>query len=54
MKKVKFITGYYIDALEMEVNEFLASHDVLDIQFQFSGATTKQYSVMIIYEEYLA
>lgn len=51
MKKVKFMSNYDHGILEEWINEFLKTHNALDIQFQFSGATTKKYAVMIVYEE---
>ena len=51
MKKFKFMSSHYADELEEWVNDFVGIHNVIDIQFQFSGATTKTYAVMIVYEE---
>ena len=51
MKKYKFMSSHYADELEERVNDFVSSHEVIDIQFQFSGASTKTYAVMITYEE---
>ena len=51
MKKIKFFSDYDHGELEERVNSFLKTHNVLDIQFQFSGASTKKYAVMITYEE---
>ena len=53
MKKFKFMSSRYADELERSVNYFVETHNVIDIQFQFqfSGATTKTYAVMIVYEE---
>lgn len=51
MKKIKFLSSYYEDNLEHDVNEFISSHNVTDIQFQASGGSTKIYAVMITYEE---
>lgn len=51
MKKFKFISSHYADELERSVNYFVETHKVVDVQFQFSGATTKTYAVMIVYEE---
>ena len=51
MKKVTFMNSHYVSELEEWVNEFVNTHTVVDIQFQFSGATTKTYAVMITYEE---
>ena len=52
MKKVKILSSYYEDSLELDVNDFLASHkDIIDMQFQVSGGSTKVYAVMITYEE---
>lgn len=51
MKKVKFLSSYYEDNLARDVNYFISTHNVTDIQFQASGGTTKVYAVMIVYEE---
>ena len=51
MKKVKFLSSYYEDNLERDVNEFISAHNVTDIQFQASGGATKIFAVMITYEE---
>lgn len=51
MKKVKFLSSYYEDNLEHDVNEFISTHAVTDIQFQASGGATKIFAVMITYEE---
>ena len=51
MKKFKFMSSHYASELEGWVNAFVEIHNVVDIQFQFSGATTKTYAVMIVYEE---
>ena len=51
MKKVKFLSSYYEDNLERDVNEFISTHNVTDIQFQASGGATKIFAVMITYTE---
>jgi hypothetical protein len=51
MKKVKIIYSYYGDNLEQEVNDFVATHNVIDIQFQLSGGATRSFAVLIVYEE---
>ena len=51
MKKVKILSSYYEYNLERDVNAFISTHDVTDIQFQASGGTTKIYAAMITYEE---
>ena len=51
MKKVKFLSSYYEENLERDVNHFISTHNVIDIQFQASGGSTKIYAVMITYEE---
>lgn len=51
MRKVKILSSYYEDNLEHDVNEFISTHNVIDIQFQASGGSTKVYAVLIAYEE---
>lgn len=51
MKKVKIIYSYHGDELEENVNDFVATHKVIDIQFQLSGSSIKVYAAMITYEE---
>lgn len=51
MKKVKIIYSYYGDELERDVNDFVSTHKVTDIQFQLSGGATRSFAVLIVYEE---
>ena len=51
MKKVKIFFNYQGDTLEQEVNDFVATHNVIDIQFQLSGGATRSFAVLIVYEE---
>jgi hypothetical protein len=46
------MSDYDHGVLEGWVNEFIKNNEVIDIQFQFSGATTKKFAVMITYEDY--
>lgn len=51
MKKVEILASYYEENLTRDVNNFLLTHNVTDIQFQASGGSSKVYAVMIVYEE---
>lgn len=51
MKKVEILSSYYEENLTRDVNNFIATHNVTDIQFQASGGSSKVYAVMIVYEE---
>ena len=52
MRKVKIIRNRYADHLETEVNRFVESHRVFDVQFQASVTDRcTEYAVMIVYEE---
>ena len=53
MKKVKIISSWAYDFVEENVNYFVSTHDVTDIQFQATGNSTsgRTYAVMIVYEE---
>lgn len=44
MKKVKIFKAYEVDSLEAWINEFISTHNVIDIQYRHSSA-------MIIYED---
>lgn len=51
MKKVKIIYSYHGENLEQDVNDFVSTHKVIDIQFQLSGGATRSFAVLIVYEE---
>lgn len=48
MKKIKIFERVFPDALEKDVNEFIAEHNVVDLQFQASRGMDH---VMIVYED---
>ncbi len=49
-KKIKIISERYVTTFEHTVNEFLKTHNALDIQYQHNSNGV--YSVMIVYEEW--
>lgn len=51
MKKIKIFSSYHEDSLELDVNEFIASHNVVDIQYHPAGGGAKLFTVMVVYEE---
>lgn len=52
MTKVKILSQIYPDILEAMVNEFIASHNVLRLQFGIAATDCAAcHSVMITYEE---
>lgn len=52
MKKIKVFSYRDTDLVEIYVNEFIAHHNVTDIQFRaFQVFNSEHYAVMIVYEE---
>ena len=49
MQKIKIISSYHEENVEQEVNDFISTHEVTDIQFQVSGGASKIYACMISY-----
>ena len=53
MTKVKIIANWNEHNVERDVNQFIATHNVVNIKFQATGSSGagKTYAVMIVYEE---
>lgn len=50
MRKIKIVWERYVTTFEHTVNNFIATHNVVDIQYQYGGPNGA-HSVMIVYEE---
>ena len=53
MKKIEIFSSGSAENLKDDVNQFMATHDVTDIQFKVSAGDYRlpTYAVMVIYEE---
>ena len=51
MKKITIIDERNEYTLEHRVNQIISEHNVIDIQFQYTGDSNKHFAVMIVYEE---